>query len=434
MSILDYSTTAGSNTAIGGIGIQGSNAVLNFDNALRQFMADLASATTRYATKSANYTGLKSDHNQLIEFTATATFSLTAAATLTNGWSCVVKANGGTVTIDPASSEQIDGATTKTLLDGSFAFVYCDGTAFHTVAVSGTLADVGALTPTDGNFIVGNGTTWVAESGATVQASLGLTIGTDVQAYDADLNAIAGLTSAADKVPYYTGSGTAALSDFSNFGRSLVDDANASAARTTLELGTISTQAANSVAVTGGAIDGASIGATTPAAGTFSTLSASTSIALPATVTVSQNTNFSSGNSVELELNKAASGQLNRVWGQTNGSNRWAMDFGDATAESGSNAGSDWTVKAYDDSGTLIGDAWKLKRDDRQMLLYGEVAFVNDSPIAWNAGPTINVGSGSPEGAVTAPRGSLYLRTDGGTNSTIYAKESGSSNTGWAAL
>jgi hypothetical protein len=42
-------------------------------------------------------------------------------------------------------------------------------------------------------------------------------------------------------------------------------------------------------------------------------------------------------------------------------------------------------------------------------------------------------GTGSPEGVVAAPVGTAYLRDDGGAGTTLYVKESGTGNTGWAA-
>ncbi len=45
-----------------------------------------------------------------------------------------------------------------------------------------------------------------------------------------------------------------------------------------------------------------------------------------------------------------------------------------------------------------------------------------------------STGTGSPEGVVTADIGAVYLRSDGGTSSTMYIKESGTGNTGWVAV
>lgn len=50
-----------------------------------------------------------------------------------------------------------------------------------------------------------------------------------------------------------------------------------------------------------------------------------------------------------------------------------------------------------------------------------------------HTGAIIQSGTGDPEGVVTAPVGSLFLRTDGGASTTLYVKTSGAGNTGWAA-
>jgi hypothetical protein len=71
-----------------------------------------------------------------------------------------------------------------------------------------------------------------------------------------------------------------------------------------------------------------------------------------------------------LNLNKPASGQFATIFGQMNGLNRWAIGLGDATAETGSNTGSNFIINAYTDAGAFLAQPFQILRYDGTNPIY----------------------------------------------------------------
>ena len=109
--------------------------------------------------------------------------------------------------------------------------------------LDGDLSVIAGLSASNDDIVQRKAGAWVNRTPAQFKADLVL-VKADVglgnldnlqqQPIDATLTALAGLTVAADKLIYATGADAFAVTDFSAFGRSLIDDANAGVARGTL--------------------------------------------------------------------------------------------------------------------------------------------------------------------------------------------------------
>lgn len=82
------------------------------------------------------------------------------------------------------------------------------------------------------------------------------------------------------------------------------------------------------------------------------------------------------------------------------------------------------------DSGTAVPYLIVTRNEATSISVYE----VRANRVRINNGPEIITGTGSPEGVVTAVKGSQFLRTDSAESTAMYIKQTTTGNTGWKAL
>jgi len=116
--------------------------LLGSDGTVGTALSTIGALGGKIAAKSGAYTVLAADRGTVFHCSGTFTLTLTAAATLATGFSfSVINTSTGAITIDPNSTELIDGAATKILTAGQSCIVTCNGTAFFAISGGGGDAD-----------------------------------------------------------------------------------------------------------------------------------------------------------------------------------------------------------------------------------------------------------------------------------------------------
>jgi hypothetical protein len=221
------------------------------------------------------------------------------------------------------------------------------------VAISGgTISGITDLAIADG----GTG----ASTASDARTNLGLAIGTDVQAYDAGLASIAGLSTSADELIYLTGADTYAVSSFPAYSRGLIASGNsASDTRTNLGLGSLAVLNL----VGSGYIDNGVITSVNIAAGSLTFDSYGSESVVTAAI---------SGSAVTTA--KIAD---NAITAAKIGDNSSTIIANGSPTASG-----DFIGQQYIDTATYFEYTWDGDSWERQAAI-SEISFVDSSPIAF---------------------------------------------------
>jgi hypothetical protein len=215
-------------------------------------MATITSASiTLRSSKGSPLTNTEVDNNFSNLNTAIATGLTAASYTAADVLSKLLTVDGTGSGLDADLLDGLNSATTNTastIVARDASGNFSAGTI--TANLTGTASTATALAATLGVAAGGTGAT----DAAGARTNLGLAIGTNVQAYNANLNSIAGLTTVADRIGYFTGAGTSAIATFTAAGRTIVGSTDIANARTNLGLviGTdVQGYAANLAAISG---------------------------------------------------------------------------------------------------------------------------------------------------------------------------------------